>query len=64
MTFATLSDSDLCDYHQYAVDAAPVAVGDIMVGGTISRVQESRHPDYKVGEDKCRYVEKELGFDA
>lgn len=30
--------------------AAPVAVGDVMVGGTISRVQESRHPDYKVGD--------------
>lgn len=30
--------------------AEPVAVGDVMVGGTISRVQTSRHPDYKPGD--------------
>ena len=26
--------------------AAPVVVGDVMVGGTVSRVESSRHPDY------------------
>ena len=30
--------------------AAPVAVGDVMVGGTVSRVEVSRHGDFKVGE--------------
>lgn len=29
--------------------AAPVAVGDVMVGGTVSRVEASRHPDFPVG---------------
>ncbi|MEO8300015.1 MAG: NADP-dependent oxidoreductase [Burkholderiales bacterium] len=29
--------------------AAPVAVGDVMVGGTVSRVEASRHDDFKVG---------------
>jgi NADPH-dependent curcumin reductase CurA len=29
--------------------AAPVAIGDVMVGGTVSRVQASRHADFKVG---------------
>jgi len=30
--------------------AASVAVGDMMVGGTISRVEASRHPDYQQGD--------------
>ncbi len=30
--------------------AAPVAIGDVMVGGTVSRVQVSNHPDFKVGD--------------
>jgi NADPH-dependent curcumin reductase CurA len=30
--------------------AAPVAVGDVMVGGTVSRVEVSRHVDFEVGE--------------
>jgi NADPH-dependent curcumin reductase CurA len=30
--------------------AAPVAIGDVMVGGTVSRVEASRHGDFKVGE--------------
>jgi NADPH-dependent curcumin reductase CurA len=30
--------------------AAPVAVGDVMVGGTVSRVEVSQHDDFKVGE--------------
>ena len=30
--------------------AAPVAVGDVMVGGTVSRVEGSRHPDYQQGD--------------
>lgn len=30
--------------------APPVAVGDVMVGGTVSRVEVSRHGDFKVGE--------------
>jgi NADPH-dependent curcumin reductase CurA len=30
--------------------AAPVAVGEVMVGGTVSRVEASRHADFKVGE--------------
>ncbi|MEO8858351.1 MAG: NADP-dependent oxidoreductase [Burkholderiaceae bacterium] len=30
--------------------AAPVALGDVMVGGTVSRVEVSRHGDFKVGE--------------
>lgn len=29
--------------------AAPVAVGDVMVGGTVSRVEASRHQDYQQG---------------
>lgn len=28
--------------------AAPVAVGDVMVGGTVSCVEASRHGDFKV----------------
>ncbi len=30
--------------------ATPVALGDVMVGGTVSRVQVSRHPDFKEGD--------------
>ena len=30
--------------------AAPVAVDGVMVGGSVSRVEESRHPDYKKGD--------------
>jgi hypothetical protein len=30
--------------------AAPVALGDVMVGGTVSRVVDSLNPDYKVGD--------------
>ena len=30
--------------------AAPVALGDVMVGATVSRVEVSRHGDFKVGE--------------
>ncbi|GGA42444.1 NADP-dependent oxidoreductase [Dyella nitratireducens] len=28
----------------------PVALGDVMVGGTVSRVEVSRHPSFKVGD--------------
>jgi NADPH-dependent curcumin reductase CurA len=30
--------------------AAPVAIGAMMVGGTVSRVEASRHPDYQPGD--------------
>lgn len=30
--------------------AKPMAIGDVMVGGTVSRVQVSRHPDFKEGD--------------
>jgi NADPH-dependent curcumin reductase CurA len=30
--------------------APPVAVGDVMVGGTVSRVDASRHTDYQAGD--------------
>jgi NADPH-dependent curcumin reductase CurA len=30
--------------------APPVAIGDVMVGGTVSRVEASRHGDFKVGQ--------------
>jgi len=30
--------------------AAPVAVGDVMVGATVARVEISRHPDYQPGD--------------
>ena len=30
--------------------AAPVALGDVMVGGTVSRVEASQHPDYTAGD--------------
>lgn len=29
---------------------APMAIGDVMVGGTVSRVEASRHPDYQQGD--------------
>lgn len=30
--------------------APPTAVGDVMVGGTVGRVEASRHPDYQEGD--------------
>ncbi|EPT2444448.1 NADP-dependent oxidoreductase [Enterobacter hormaechei] len=30
--------------------SSPVEIGAVMVGGTVSRVETSRHPDYKEGE--------------
>src|SRR5450631_4313508 len=30
--------------------APPIGVGNVMVGGTISRVESSQHPDYQVGD--------------
>lgn len=30
--------------------AAPLELGDVMLGGTVSRVEESRHADYKTGD--------------
>ena len=30
--------------------AAPVALGEVMVGGTVSRVETSQHPDFKPGD--------------
>ncbi|CNI30855.1 putative oxidoreductase [Yersinia frederiksenii] len=30
--------------------AAPVEVGDVMVGGAVSRVEASKHPDFQVGD--------------
>ncbi|MGN2244497.1 NADP-dependent oxidoreductase [Frateuria sp. GZRR33] len=30
--------------------AAPMAVGDVMVGGTVARVLASRHPDWQAGD--------------
>jgi NADPH-dependent curcumin reductase CurA len=30
--------------------ADPVKIGEVMVGATISRVEKSRHPDYKLGD--------------
>jgi NADPH-dependent curcumin reductase len=35
--------------------APPVAVGDVMVGGTVSRVDASRHPDYQAGDKVLGY---------
>jgi len=29
--------------------AAPVAVGGVMVGGTVSRVEATQHPDFRLG---------------
>jgi NADPH-dependent curcumin reductase CurA len=36
--------------------AAPVAIGDVMVGGTVSRVEASRHSDFKVGQRVLGYA--------
>ncbi len=36
--------------------AEPVAVNDIMVGGTVCQVEESRHPDFEVGEWVLAYT--------
>jgi len=33
----------------------PVEIGAVMVGGTVSRVETSRHPDYKEGEGVLGY---------
>ncbi|RMH98703.1 NADP-dependent oxidoreductase [Stutzerimonas nitrititolerans] len=30
--------------------APPMAIGDVMIGGTVCRVAESRHPDYQPGD--------------
>jgi NADPH-dependent curcumin reductase CurA len=30
--------------------AAPVAIGEVMVGGTVSRVESTKHPDYQPGD--------------
>ena len=35
--------------------AAPVEVGDVLVGGTVCVVEESRHPDYAVGDVVLSY---------
>jgi NADPH-dependent curcumin reductase CurA len=35
--------------------AEPVAVGDVMVGGTVCVVEESRHPDWAVGDVALSY---------
>jgi NADPH-dependent curcumin reductase CurA len=36
--------------------APPVAIGDVMVGGTVSRVEASRHGDFKVGQRVLGYT--------
>mgnify|MGYP004711555091 FL=1 len=36
--------------------AAPVGIGAVMVGGTISRVVSSRHPDFKQGDWVLAYA--------
>ena len=36
--------------------AEPVAVGGVMVGGTVNRVERSNHPDYQVGDWVLGYV--------
>ncbi len=36
--------------------AAPVAIGDVMVGGTVSRVEASQHAGFKVGERVLGYT--------
>ena len=35
--------------------ASPVAIGDVMVGGTVSRVETSSHPDFKLGDMVLSY---------
>jgi NADPH-dependent curcumin reductase CurA len=37
--------------------AAPVAIGDVMVGGTVSRVEMSRHDKFKVGDRVLGYAD-------
>ncbi|WMN89718.1 NADP-dependent oxidoreductase [Vibrio parahaemolyticus] len=36
--------------------AAPVAINDVMVAGTVSQVEASNHPDYEVGEWVLAYT--------
>ena len=36
--------------------APPVALGEVMIGGTVSRVEVSRHPDYQAGELVLSYA--------
>jgi NADPH-dependent curcumin reductase CurA len=36
--------------------APPVAVGDVMVGGTVCRVETSRHPDFTAGDLVLAYT--------
>lgn len=36
--------------------AKPVAIGDVMVGGTVCQVECSRHPDYREGEWVLAYA--------
>jgi NADPH-dependent curcumin reductase CurA len=36
--------------------APPVAVGDVMVGGTVCRVETSRHPDFATGDVVVAYT--------
>lgn len=40
--------------------AAPVAIGDVMTGGAVGKVIESRHPDFRAGD----FVEGSLGWQA
>ena len=40
--------------------AAPVAIGDVMTGGAVGKVLESRHPDFQPGD----FVEGMLGWQA
>lgn len=40
--------------------AAPVAIGEVMTGGVVGKVVESRHPDFKPGD----FVEGMLGWQA
>lgn len=30
--------------------SAPIAIGEVIVGGTVSRVESSQHPDYQPGD--------------
>ena len=44
--------------------AAPVAIGEVMSGGTVGEVVKSNHPDYKVGdivEDRLGWQEYAIG---
>jgi len=40
--------------------AAPVAIGEVMTGGAVGKVLESRHPDFRPGD----FVEGMLGWQA